>query len=967
MHLEELNQSRRLTLRKVDHSTAAVEIKLEGSGPWSLSDDVTLVHTPGHTEGSVCLLYKPRNVLFTGDHFAMGERGWTIFERYNKLSGKSRNKNKGLDHNVRSDFQVSCPVTRSKTRGHNNLVSEPVTMDESTVEARLQSLLLEAQTKTEAKVAASEVRMDAKFQQLSQQIETSIRTTARAKVVEVGDNSAASVQRTGNTSEQLDVHLGGRNNSNNLGTDDNNAGRGIVPRYTKLDFPTYDGREDPLIWLHCCEKFLANQRTANQEKNPSNLVQAMSLARAFEKKIQISSSTQRGYNSTSRIAAAAVTPGPKVTATNPFVKRLTCVEMAARRAKGLCYNCDDPYVQGHQCRKLFWLKIEDAEFEDLQSAIDKKLESEDVPMISGVPAISLHAIIGKQHADIMQMRVVIDKKLLLSLVDSGRTHNFISSTAAQRLDLPIQHRRNLYVSGAKCQNSKGQIPMEELLEELHGTQFFTKLDLRSGYHQVRMDSVDVEKTTFRTHHGHFEFLVMPFGLTNAPSTFQALMNEFDCFPLTSMLKRHAFKWNDDALASFKTLKKALVAAPVLQLPNFKEEFVIECDASGVGIGTILQLQGHPIAFFSRKLADQHLKLPAYEGWEIEYCSRCIITMRRDWRYAIFYFSAKSSDIRGILGRGDRPTKWTEWIPWAEFCYYTSYHSALHASPFQAVYGHEPPRLQSYMAVLKLIGSVAYQLGLPAGCKLHDVFHVSLLKPFKGEVPTTPPTLPPVEEGRVVPTPCSVLRSNLNCDNWEILVHWCGQSVEDYIWETVHHFKSSFPDFKLEDKLFLRESELSQTSFQVCSSLNELQNSAIIVPKQLNSVKLMLDLDFEWILPGHGRRAKFRDVEEKNSSLRAFLETKMQLLDVSVPVTQRCRLQLVSNGSEYDHETLGRRYDNFEEDLPEEVDKEQELVRIAMGMAPRRDGRQIGICPFPVSTAIPPRRGRYRDDTVTTLR
>ncbi|KAF3641983.1 CASP-like protein, putative isoform 1 [Capsicum annuum] len=71
---------------EVDHSTAAVEIKLEGSGPWSLSDDVTLVHTPGHTEGSVCLLYKPRNVLFTGDHFAMGERGWTIFERYNKLS-----------------------------------------------------------------------------------------------------------------------------------------------------------------------------------------------------------------------------------------------------------------------------------------------------------------------------------------------------------------------------------------------------------------------------------------------------------------------------------------------------------------------------------------------------------------------------------------------------------------------------------------------------------------------------------------------------------------------------------------------------------------------------------------------------------------------------------------------------------------------------------------------------------------
>ncbi|RVW73465.1 Transposon Ty3-G Gag-Pol polyprotein [Vitis vinifera] len=189
--------------------------------------------------------------------------------------------------------------------------------------------------------------------------------------------------------------------------------------------------------------------------------------------------------------------------------------------------------------------------------------------------------------------------------------------------------------------------IDDLFDQLQGACVFSKIDLRSGYHQLRVRGEDVPKTAFRTRYGHYEFLVMPFGLTNAPAAFMDLMNrtlrdkrlyaklkkcefwleEFlslgmwrfiegfskIALPLTSLTQKGVkFEWSDDCERSFQELKNRLVTAPILTIPSGSGGFVVYSDASHQGLGCVLMQHGKVVAYASRQLKPYERNYPTHD-------------------------------------------------------------------------------------------------------------------------------------------------------------------------------------------------------------------------------------------------------------------------------------------------------------------------------------------------------------------
>jgi hypothetical protein len=118
-------------------------------------------------------------------------------------------------------------------------------------------------------------------------------------------------------------------------------------------------------------------------------------------------------------------------------------------------------------------------------------------------------------------------------------------------------------------------------------------------------------------------------------------------------------------------------------------------------------------------------------------------------------------------------------------------------------GKPGPKFFGPFQVVDKVGDVTYKLQLSAGAKIHDVFHVGLLKPFHSTPPSSPRTLPPLRHGCAYLEPLPIIKSRLARGKHDVLVQWKGLPAAESSWVTLDEFRQLYPSFHLEDKLIVQ--------------------------------------------------------------------------------------------------------------------------------------------------------------------
>ena len=244
--------------------------------------------------------------------------------------------------------------------------------------------------------------------------------------------------------------------------------------------------------------------------------------------------------------------------------------------------------------------------------------------------------------------------------------------------------------------------IDEILDELSGARVFTKLDMKAGYHQIRMLQEDEYKTAFKTHQGHYQFRVMPFGLTNAPATFQCLMNEI----LQPFLRKFVLVFLDDILIYSPSMDSHLQHLELVLQTMRKHQLYLK-ESKCTFARDSLEYLGHIIS--STRVATDPSKISDMLKWPIPTSMtelRAFLGFTRYYRKFVQGYGTISKPLTQIL-----KLKQFQWNPMAQLAF-EALKQAMTQTPVLGLPNFQEPFTVETDACMDGIGAVLMQRGRP---------------------------------------------------------------------------------------------------------------------------------------------------------------------------------------------------------------------------------------------------------------